>query len=109
MLFSSFKVLCFFLRYFVLGIVRLFGNSCAFLPVLSFVFCATLCSELCDFSEILVFFSSLKVLWFLLVLLLLFGSSCVFFLILSFVLFLVLLCARNCVTFRKFLCFFSNF
>ena len=49
--------------------------------------CAFLCSELCYFSEILVLFFS----------------------VLSFVLFLVLLCARNCATFRKFLCFFSQF
>ena len=69
----------------MLGIVLLFGNSCAFFLVLSFVlflvllcarncatfrkflcfffsfkfcafFCATLCSELCYFSEIIVFF-----------------------------------------------------
>ena len=70
----------------MLGIVLLFGNSCVFFLIFKFCAfsCATLCSELCYFSEILVFF----------------------FLVLSFVLFLVLLRARNCATFRKFLCFF---
>ena len=71
---SEFGNSCFFLVLsFMLFLAPLCARNCAtfrkfscFFASFKFVFCATLCSELCDFSEILVFLSSFQGLWFFL-------------------------------------------